>query len=173
MKPIIFMVAAVGVTGCTTAADVFHQDDSELPTGMRLMSSTAQLVVNNGDGTLCYGPPADATIDLDGSASAKGVKIGAGDNEIPLGGRNPNVLITRDLLFQACLAEARMGLTKAERKKLFGEVLNAITEVNAQSLEGDSVSSDSDSGSQVIPGQMIGQSGDTSSTSTSSSSDGF
>lgn len=171
----MYVLALIGAAGCSNEADVYHQADSEIPSGIKLMSSTAQLVVNNGDGTVCYGPPADATIDLTGSASSKGLKIGVGDDEIPLGGRNPNVLLTRDLLFQACLAEARMGLTKAERKKLFSEVLKVVTDVNAQSLEGENISSDSDSGSQVIPGQMVTGATSTSSTGSSSGSgdDGF
>lgn len=155
------------IAGCTTAADVHHQADNDVPQGIRLMSSTAQIIVNNGDGTVCFGPPADATIDLDGSTSFRGFNFGAGDNEIPLGGRNPNVLVTRDILFQACLAESRMGLSKNERKALFNQVLQTLGDINAQTLEGGNVSSDADSGSQVIPGQMVtGQpTGDSSSTS--------
>lgn len=169
----IYALAVVSIAGCTTAADVHHQADSEIPLGVRLISSTAQIIVNNGDGTVCYGPPADATIDLDGSTSFKGVSLGAGDNEIPLGGRNPNVLVTRDILFQACLAEARMDLSKNERKALFNSVLKTISDVNAQTLEGESVSTDADSGSQVIPGQMASDPPSEDSSSSSESSDSF
>lgn len=169
----ISTLAVVSIVGCTSTADVHHQADGNIPNGIRLMSSTAQIIVNNGDGTVCYGPPADATIDLDASTSFKGLQLGAGDNEIPLGGRNPNVLLTRDILFQACLAESRMDLSKNERKALFNSVLKTISDINTQTLEGESVSTDADSGSQVIPGQMVTKPSSNDSSSSSESSGGF
>lgn len=138
-------MALLITSGCTTMADVYHQADNDMPQGIRLISPTAQIIVNNGDGTVCFGPPADATIDLDGSASSGTFRAGASDDEIPLGGRNPNVLVTRDILFQACLAESRLGLSKNERKALFQNVLDLIRDINAQTLEGDSVTTDADS----------------------------
>lgn len=136
-------------SGCA-AGDVHHQGNREMISELTLLGPTAQPIVRNSDGSICYGPQPDATIDEDGAAGVRSFSLGVGDDELPLGGRNPNVLITRDIFFQSCLAEARLKLDRTERLALFNRTLELVRAVNSASLEGASVDSDSDSGSQVI-----------------------
>ena len=138
-----------------TAGDVFHQANRSVTTDLTLLGATAQPIVRNPDGTICYGPPPDATIDEDVASAMPSFSVGVGDNEIPIGGRNPNVLITRDIFFQACLAEARLQLTPAERKKLFYKVLETVQTVNSATLEGAYVTSDATSGQTIVAPQAV------------------
>lgn len=137
------------VSGCA-AGDVYHQGNRDLASELTLLGATAQPIIRKGDGSLCFGPQPDATIDEDGAAGTGSFGVGVGDNELPLGGRNPNVLITRDIFFQSCLAESRLNLDRAERIALFNRTLDLVRAINSASLEGASINSDSDSGSQVI-----------------------
>lgn len=137
------------VSGCA-AGDVHHQGNRALMSELTLLGPTAQPIVRNSDGSICYGPQPDATIDEDGAAGVGSFSFGVGDNELPLGGRNPNVLITRDIFFQSCLAESRLNLGPAERLALFNRTLELVRVVNSVSLEGSSIESDSDSGNQVL-----------------------
>ena len=133
-----------------TAGDVHHQAETTISSDATFLSSTAQPIIRNADGSICYGPQPDSTVDDDISMGTQFAGLGASDNEIPLGGRNPNVLITLDIFFQACLAEARLNLTGAQRVDLFNKTLDLVRAVNTASLEGASISSDSDSGNQQI-----------------------
>ncbi|MDX1571011.1 MAG: hypothetical protein R3200_11040, partial [Xanthomonadales bacterium] len=107
-------------------------------------------------GTICVGPPPDATADLGFAADVTVLggggtdSAGAGEEELPLGGRNPNVLITRDLIFQSCLAESRLGLDSDERKAHYKDLLDLLAKINAQSLEGSDVEEVGQSGDQSV-----------------------
>ena len=136
------------LSGCvSTVDDVHHFETKKLGESLTLIAGGAQLIVSNSDGTVCFGPPPDATTDLGMAANVSILSGGGsdsvtgGEEEIPLGGRNPNVLITRDLLFQSCLAEARFELTREERIEHFSRTLKVIQALNGQSLEGVSVES--------------------------------
>ncbi|MEM9300983.1 MAG: hypothetical protein AAGE01_02670 [Pseudomonadota bacterium] len=152
MKQSTLLLAVSLTAGCaTTIEDVHHFEDQSLQRDLTMITSSTQLIIRNPNGTVCVGPPPDAGSDLAYGASVSIVSSGsgggsAGDDEMSLGGRNPNVLITRDIFFQGCLAEARLELSKAERRKLFGQILDAVTKINAQSLEGAGISSDVDVG---------------------------
>jgi hypothetical protein len=50
-----------------------------------------------------------------------------------------SVLVTRDLLFQSCLAESRLGLSGDERKARYQALLDPLAKINADSLEGKNV----------------------------------
>jgi len=120
-----------------------HEQDLSLESEVKLIAAVGQPIVRNADGTLCYGPQPDATIDIDLSGnSISGSLLSATDDEKGLGGRNPNVLITRDILFQSCLAEARLKLSDVERKELFLKTLDVIQAMNSVSLDGESIESD-------------------------------
>lgn len=147
---IIPIFSLVVLSGCTEA-DVFHQGNRTLKSQLTLIGPSAQPIVKNDDGTICYGPQPDATIDETVAGSNSAFGIGAADEELPLGGRNPNVLITRDILFQSCLAESRMRLTKAERMKLYYKTLDTIQAINSATLEGAYITNDNSNQSIAVP----------------------
>ena len=142
--------ALLALPAACTAGDVHHRAEANISSDATFLSSTAQPIIRNADGSICYGPQPDSTVDDDTSMGTQCIGLGGSDNEIPLGGRNPNVLITRDIFFQACLAEARLNLNGAQRVDLFNRTLDLVRAVNTASLDGASVSSDSDSGDQQI-----------------------
>jgi hypothetical protein len=65
------------------------------------------------------------------------------------------VLLSRDLIFQSCLAEARLGLNADERRAHYQALLDLLAKVNANSLEGKNIENENESGDQnvVLPGQ--------------------
>lgn len=156
---VISMVVLSGCANIKDLGDVYHQAERVIGDDLTLLSASAQPIVRNPDGTICYGPHPDTTIDIDGAAGTKGVTLAAGDNELPIGGRNPNVLITRDIFFQSCLAEARLGLSNKERRELFDKTLETVAQINSGSLEGAYVQSDAASGQQVITDPFEGSTG--------------
>lgn len=113
------------------------------------------MVVERSNGDLCFGPAPDAapergtafsmqlplTVSTTSSDSADTI-----NDDLPLGGRNPTALITRDILFHACLAETRLKLTTEERRAHWKETIDAVIKINSQSLEGSSIGSDTFSG---------------------------
>lgn len=147
MKVYFLILVAFGLSGCAENLSVMHEKKVDLETDVTLIGSGALPIVKNADGTYCFGPQPDSSISLDLSADSSTSPLSSvtdNDNESSLGGRNPNVLITRDLLFQSCLAESRLKLSKKERKELFEKTLSVIQAVNGQSMEGSSVVSDND-----------------------------
>lgn len=143
-------LALVLLGGCANI-DVHHRDGGSLSSELTLVGPSSQPVVRNSDGTLCYGPQPDASIDASAGGALKWFSFGDNSDELPLGGRNPNVLVTRDILFQSCLAETRLKLDREERIKLFYKTLDVIQGINAKTLDGAGVTSDANSGSQNIP----------------------
>ena len=123
-----------------------HETDLYLESEVTLIAAVAQPIVKNSDGTICYGPQPDGTINksLFGGGT-NGMTLGGTDDEAYLGGRNPNVLISRDILFQSCLAETRLQLSDEERKALFSRTLDVIQAINSASLDGTSIEADSGS----------------------------
>jgi len=143
MKLVLLILIGLGLIGCAENLDVMHQSDLNLESAVTLIAPVAQPIVKNPDGTYCYGPQPDGAINI--SRSGTGINGGTGtgsDDEAYLGGRNPNVLISRDLLFQSCLAEARLKLSNEERKALFSRTLDIIQAINSESLDGEAIESD-------------------------------
>ena len=157
-KHLAASIAAVVVAGCaTTVSDVHHYKTQQLGPSLSMVTSSSQIIVTNPDGSVCVGPPPDATADLGFSSNfsllgGKGDDVGGGggEEELPLGGRNPNVLITRDVLFQSCLAEARLGLSPDERKAHYQATMQLIATINAKTLDGNNIQSDAESANQRI-----------------------
>ena len=144
------MLVAFGLSGCAEDLSVMHETKVDLESDLTIIGSGALPIVKNVDGTYCFGPQPDSSISLDLSAQSGTSPLSSvtdNDNESSLGGRNPNVLITRDLLFQSCLAESRLKLSKKERKELFEKTLSVIQAINGRSVEGSSVVSDNDNSS--------------------------
>jgi hypothetical protein len=143
MKLVLSILISFGLSGCAENLDVMHQTDLNLESEVTLIAAVAQPVVKNPDGTICYGPQPDGSINISRSGTAiNDQSISGSDDEAYLGGRNPNVLISRDLLFQSCLAEARLKLSNAERKALFSRTLDIIQTINSGSLDGAAIESD-------------------------------
>lgn len=149
-----FGVALVLLGGCANI-DVHHREAGSLSSDLTLVGPSSQPIVRNPDGTLCYGPQPDSSIDESAGGALKWFSFGDNSDELPLGGRNPNVLVTRDVLFQSCLAETRLKLDREERIELFYKTLDVIQGINAKTLEGAAVTSDANSGSQNIPQSAV------------------
>lgn len=157
-KPVTIKTASLLATlttlaGCATPAvvDVHHKSDRTISSELTLLGPSSQPIVRNPDGTVCYGPQPDASIDVADGVGVSALAYGDESVELPLGGRNPNVLISRDIFFQTCLAESRLDLSREERIKLFYRALDMVEKVNAGSLDGASITTDADSAKQTIP----------------------
>jgi len=151
---VAFSLAFVLLGGCANI-DAHHREAGSLSSELTLVGPSSQPIVRNPDGTLCYGPQPDASIDESAGGALKVLSFGDSSDELPLGGRNPNVLVTRDILFQSCLAETRLKLDREERIKLFYKTLDVIQVINAKTLDGAAVTSDANSGSQNIPQSTV------------------
>lgn len=118
--------------------------------GISTTSASSQMVVTFEDGKQCFAPPPDAATDTGSDVaialplSVSNTNAGAGNfqDQVPLGGRNPNVLITRQIMFESCLAEQRFELTREERILHWQRTLQMVALINQRSLEGLSVRSD-------------------------------
>ena len=143
MKIVLSLLMILGLIGCSENISVMHETDLSLESEVTLISAVGQPIVKNSDGTICYGPQPDGTINKSLSgAGTSGLTAGATDDEAYLGGRNPNVLISRDILFQSCLAETRLKLSNEERKALFSRTLDVIQAINSVPLDGASIETD-------------------------------
>ncbi len=145
MLPLLALVAACSSTP-GGLADRTHKD-IDLEKQITLVGAGGLPIVRNDDGTFCYGPMPDAALDegVSGGVNTIGVSSfsgGEGQIETPLGGRNPNVLITRDIFFQTCLAESRLNMNRDERMELLHKTLEAVVKINTKSLDGDSIKTD-------------------------------
>ena len=58
----------------------------------------------------------------------------SGENENSLGGRDPNVLITRELLFRQCEFLGNSNLTDQQKIDLYNATLSAIVTINQAAL---------------------------------------
>lgn len=109
------------------------------------LTSTADvshtILIDTKDGRkVCIQPPADAAFKADRSESAdfslfafggkdQG-KIGAKSDtgETQFDGRNPSVLITREVLYRLCEMSINQGLTKEETLDSFNKALSSLSE---------------------------------------------
>jgi hypothetical protein len=157
MRNFLLLLMPVLGSGCATmASDVHHFSTRRIGDSLTLLTSSSQIIVTNPDGSVCVGPPPDATADMGMAASVAliggkgGDGVGSEEEELPLGGRNPNVLVTRDLLFQSCLAESRLALSSDERKAHYQALLDLLAKINSDSLEGKNVENVDESGDQNV-----------------------
>lgn len=162
-KQALLAFSLIALTGCvSTDTDPVRHHHVQLGQEVTLIGSSGRPIVKNPDGSVCYGPMPDAGLDRGEAVGFRLASAGDGEAEVPLGGRNPNVLITRDIFFQTCLAEARLNMTREERLELLNKTLDIIVQINAQSLEGEAVKSDAPDGKVTLPTVQMQQSSDTS-----------
>lgn len=60
-----------------------------------------------------------------------GVSDAATQGALSLGGRNPAVLITRELMYRACELSNNLNLSAAETLKLYRDVMNVIVQLSS------------------------------------------
>jgi hypothetical protein len=150
------------ISGCITTPQIGHEVSSiradPKNEGITLTGSSSRYIVKNKDGSFCFGPPPDAAFTDSMSGSIGGLALTLFDNStvnpgssdaladahqrVGLGGRNPNVLISREILFESCLLMEKANLTSAQMIDLYKTTLDAIVQINAKSLDGDSITSD-------------------------------
>ncbi|GAB55696.1 hypothetical protein GPUN_1579 [Glaciecola punicea ACAM 611] len=150
------------ISGCITTPQIGHEVSSiradPKNEGITLTGSSSRYIVKNKDGSFCFGPPPDAAFTDSMSGSMGGLALTLFDNStvnssssdaladahqrVGLGGRNPNVLISREILFESCLLMEKANLTSAQMIDLYKITLDAIVQINAKSLDGNSIKSD-------------------------------
>jgi hypothetical protein len=150
------------ISGCITTPQIGHEVSSirvdPKSEGITLAGSSSRYIVKNKDGSFCFGPPPDAAFTDSMSGSMGGLALTLFDNStvnssssdalsdahqrVGLGGRNPNVLITREILFETCLLMEKANLTSAQMIDLHKITLDAIVKLNDKSLDGNSIKSD-------------------------------
>ena len=167
---------------CAPTKDELHRLQSKaIDEDLVLMSPSSQMIIQNKNGVVCFAPAPDAAQQIGGDVSivlpftvtlGEPSQANAFDDQIPLGGRNPNVLITRALLFEACMVEARSDMSKDERLAHWERTLKAIETINTGSLEGSSIQSDNFNASLPTAPTFssTGQSGGTSSSTSTDTS---
>lgn len=145
--------------GCATASIPGHelgsvQPDPQHNGSITLSGSSSRYIIKNKDGSYCVSPAPDAaftdssagglnlTLVNTGGNNASSDSIENAHQRLGLGGRNPNVLITREILFETCLLIGRAGLNSAQMLELYKSSLDAITQINKQSLDGNAIKSD-------------------------------
>lgn len=176
-----------GLYGCATTAIPGHELGSVHPDpqnngSITLSGSSSRYIIKNKDGSYCVSPAPDAaftdstsggfglTLVQVGDTSTNSDTITDAHQRMSLGGRNPNVLITRDILFETCLLIGRAGLNASQMLDVYKSSLDAITQINKQSLDGAAVKSDAPNSSNL---SMSNSNGTASlkATSTASSTD--
>jgi hypothetical protein len=161
-RKIIFLSVALAFTGCATAPQVGHEVSSVKPDpknegAITLTGSSSRYIVKNKDGSFCFGPPPDASF-TDSMGASFGLTLvdtskndGSSDalddahQRLSLGGRNPNVLISREILFETCLLMEKAKLNPEQMLDLYNKTIDAIVKINSKTLDGDKISSDNGS----------------------------
>jgi hypothetical protein len=110
---------------------------------MTTLSSSSRALIVFDNGHICLAPPPDSAEDsgadlniafpLSVSSSTGGA--GTYEDQIPLGGRGGNALVTRDLIFETCLSEQRHDLTRQEKLDRWDRMLDAIVKINGHPLD--------------------------------------
>ncbi len=129
------IIMMVFITGCTMAPTGPTVTVSQ---GVRIFSTTADqqsTLMKDHDSTerFCLARGADvADTESAGIGATVGLKSnsdnlseGSSRGAIDLGGRNPAVLITRELMYRTCEIIMNLNLTKEESLKLYSQTLNA------------------------------------------------
>jgi hypothetical protein len=148
-----------GLYGCASMVQPGHELGSVLPDpqsngSITLSGSSSRYIIKNKDGSYCFSPAPDAaftdstsdglelTLVKVGDSSSNSDTIADAHQRMSLGGRNPNVLITRDILFETCLLIGRAGLNASQMLDVYKSSLDTITQINKQSLDGAAIKSD-------------------------------
>jgi hypothetical protein len=134
-------------------------------TALTAGAGTRAILVRTDTGRpyICDDPGPDAALNefADSGFSISLIKVGdTGDGqnsnsigEAGLGGRSPNVLITRELLYRFCEFAGNTTLTDDQRIALYQATLNAVVSINQTNLgdgSADMSSSDIDASSSTV-----------------------
>ena len=168
MKRLAACALGFTLSACASQVDLHRLQINKITKSdeIYMIGPSTQLVVQRRDGRLCFGPAPDAAPEKDTSFTlALPLTVNTSDNEsgsrvseeLPLGGRNPNVLITRDLLFHSCLIESQLNLSADELREFWKSTLDAIVKINGQSLDGASITTDEFLGTLPGGGQPSGE----------------
>jgi hypothetical protein len=147
-----------------------------------LAGASSRYIVTNKDGSFCFGPSPDAAF-----TDSMGANLGLGFTLIDmskngessdsiddahirsgLGGRNPNVLISREILFETCLLIERAKLSPSQMVELYKTTLDAIVKINQVPLDGAAILSDNPDASSISLSNSGGTVSENSSKSSSS-----
>jgi len=72
-----------------------------------------------------------ASLPTPAGGKGAGVSDDATQGSLSLGGRNPAVLITRELMYRACELANNLNLNPAETLKLYRDVMNIIVQISS------------------------------------------
>ncbi|MCP4411281.1 MAG: hypothetical protein GY808_01720 [Gammaproteobacteria bacterium] len=152
---LIFMISFI--TGCAMPPPI-DPTVSDLK-GIRIYSTNADqqstiMKDHNSTERFCLARGADvADTESDGIGASFGVgskneslSDGSSRGAVDLGGRNPAVLITRELMYRTCEMMMNLNLTKEESLKLFAKTLNASISISQ---------SQTDSGVAALSGNAL------------------
>ncbi|MCP3673924.1 MAG: hypothetical protein GY829_05580 [Gammaproteobacteria bacterium] len=142
---IIFIISSI--TGC--AMPIVDPEISNFK-GIRIYSTTADqqstiMKDHNSTERFCLSRGTDVAdtesagigASLGIGSQNEGISEGSSVGAIDLGGRNPAVLITRELMYRTCEMMMNLNLSKKESLKLFAETLNAsVTIAQSQTDSG-------------------------------------
>ncbi len=136
---IILMISFI--TGCAIAPSI-EPTVSDFK-GIHIYSTTADqqstiMKDHNSTERFCLARGADvADTESAGVGASFGINSknesltdGSSRGAVTLGGRNPAVLITRELMYRTCEIIMNLNLTKEESLKLFAETLNASVTIS-------------------------------------------
>lgn len=169
------LLSACGITsGNNSSIDVVRRNGLDIHT---IDGSHSTLVIRDIKSTeqMCAGRMPDALAQQTGGLGfdtkiGGGVSLGKGSNELALGGRSPDVLIIRELLFRFCELSVNQNLSKAESLKLFNSLLPLVNQALSSRVGGSSSMSSAAAGTPpstglapgaaaALPGQVAGDPG--------------
>lgn len=136
MRTILGLLLAVLISGCSLLGEnkseilVSDRDGLDLH-ALPANFSSVFLKQSNSSETFCAGRMPDGMAEVStnlklGSKEAGSVAAGSGVAELSLGGRSPNVLIARELMYRHCELVANQKLSKSESIKLFEKILDVV-----------------------------------------------
>jgi energy-coupling factor transporter ATP-binding protein EcfA2 len=164
INTIILLAIIFVLTGCSAMKpQVGHEVSSVEPAQegtITLAGASSRYIVKNKDGSFCFGPSPDATFTdsmgtslgltlVDTSTSSSSDSMEDAHSRSGLGGRNPNVLITREILFETCLLVERAKLSPSQMVELYKTTLDAIVKINQRTLDGAAITSDNSEASSL------------------------
>jgi len=124
-----------------------------------LVGASSRYIVKNKDGSFCFGPSPDATftdsmgtslgLTLVDTSTSSSDSMEDAHSRSGLGGRNPNILITREILFETCLLVERAKLSPSQMVELYKTTLDAIVKINQRTLDGAAITSDNSEASSL------------------------
>ena len=129
-----FSLVLAGCSGSSMKEQIHYADRAGVDILNDLQNGTGYAIVPmTAKERVCRSPPPDVLASMSDSGAISMFGDSAGNNEsfssVSLGGRSPEVLIVREVMYRLCELSANAQLSNAELMKLYEDTIGNITDM--------------------------------------------